>query len=190
MIETRLTKAFLVATVPLAGFLLVAPAHAVERESHLGFGGGLSILSVADKSSTDVGGGLGVFYTYGLTDQWNLLVQGGISLVSTSEPADANTPRTRPYTVSNLSAGIGYVFDVLSWVPYVGVLAGGYMMNGGTIDGAHFLPGASVALGLDYKLNRKLAVGIAGRQHFFFTEMSTYPSFTDVFAKVEYSWGW
>ena len=186
----RLSKVFLSLAAPALVLLFAPRAGAVERESHLGFGGGVSVLSISDKSSADVGGGLSLYYTYGLTDQWNLLVQGGVSLVSLGETADASTPKTRPTMVSNVSAGIGYVFDILSWVPYVGVLAGGYVLNGGTIDGALFLPGASVAVGLDYRLSRKLAVGIAGRQHFFFTEMNTYPSFTDVFAKVEYSWGW
>jgi hypothetical protein len=101
----------------------------------------------------------------------------------------ASTPRTRPAGLADATVGVGYVLDVLRWVPYAGVLVGGYALTGGTIAGTKVLPGAGFALGLDYRLGRSWAVGFAFRQHFV-TEPSTYPSFTQLFARFEYTWGW
>jgi outer membrane protein W len=51
------------------------------------------------------------------------------------------------------------------------------------------LPGAAIALGLDYRISRDWAVGVSARQHAFL-DLSTYPSYTQAFARVQYTWGW
>jgi hypothetical protein len=51
------------------------------------------------------------------------------------------------------------------------------------------LPGVEFALGLDYRCSRRLALGVALRQHMM-SEVSTYPSFSQAFARLEYTWGW
>jgi hypothetical protein len=178
------------AAVLLAGPVLVASgsAQAVEREHHIGVQGGLSLLKIDDKSTLDVGGGGGVHYAYGLSDQFNLMAEGTFNLVALNERAiDASTPGTRPSWVTNVAVGVGYVLDVLTRVPYAGIMVGGYYFGGGTIDGGKLRPGGQIALGLDYRLNRKLAVGVAFRQHYI---SSTYPSFSSFFARFEYTWGW
>ena len=79
---------------------------------------------------------------------------------------------------------------MLTWVPYAGILVGGYGLSGGTIPGMKLLPGVEIALGLDYRArHRPLAVGVAVRQHFL-SETDTYPSFTQLLARFEYVWGW
>jgi hypothetical protein len=134
---------------------------------------------------------VGLHWAYGLSDAFNLMADGAFSLVALGEKASGpTTPHTRPATVSNLDVGVAYVFDVLQWVPWAGVLAGGYMFAGGTIGPVKVLPGAAVALGLDYRVTRTLALGVSARQHCFPFEASTYPSFTQLFARVEYTWGW
>jgi hypothetical protein len=171
--------------------LVPSPAEAAEREHKLGLQLGLSMLKVGDKSTMSTGFGTGLAYSYGLSDAFNLMAEGSFNLVATKQEQDfPDSPRTRPASVSHAGVGVGYVFDVLSWVPYVGLLGGGYYLDGGTLDKARVLPGLGVALGLDYKINFKLAVGVAARQHLMITDLSTYPSFTQVFAKVEYTWGW
>ena len=75
-------------------------------------------------------------------------------------------------------------------MPYVGALAGGYALTGGTIGGTRVLPGAALGAGLDYRFDRSWAGGVALRWHFLFTEASTYPSFTETYARIEYTWGW
>jgi hypothetical protein len=169
---------------------LAPSAWAVEREHHLGIEAGGAMLVIADKSTPDVGAGLGAHWTYGLSDAFNLVVDGSWSLVAIGEKAlDAHTPATRPASVASLDAGVAYVFDVLRWVPWASLELGGYALDGGTISGVKFLPGAAIALGLDYRLTRSWAVGASVRQHAFL-DLSTYPSFTQTFARFEYTWGW
>jgi hypothetical protein len=175
------------AAVAVASFAL--PAGAVEREHHLGVDAGLSLLVLNDK--TDVGGALGGHWAYGLSDVFNLMAEATWSLVALGEKVqDVHTPRTRPTNVANVGAGVGFVFDVLQWVPYAGLLVGGYGLFGGTLDKPRFPLGGTAALGLDYRFRREWAAGVAFRQHLLLTDMSTYPSFTHVFARVEYTWGW
>lgn len=184
-------RSLLGVVVGLAVALAAPSARAVEREHHIGIGTGLSLLKIGDKDTMDVGAGVTGFYTYGITDQFNLLIEGGTSLVALGEQRDAkDTPPTRPTTVSHAAAGVAYVLDVLQWVPYAGVLGGGTYFAGGTVAGGLVLPDAQIALGLDYKFSRRVAFGVALRQHLFLTKMDTYPTFTNIFAKVEYSWGW
>jgi Outer membrane protein beta-barrel domain len=171
------------------GMTLAPRAGAVEREHHLGIDAGGAMLVMSDK--TDVGGALGAHWTYGLTDAFNLMVEAAWSPVALGEKAQgASTPKTRPSSLTDAGVGVGYVLDVLQWVPYAAVLLGGYALTGGTLDGAKILPGASVGLGLDYRFGRSWAAGVAFRQHMLVTEMSTYPSFTQLFARAEYTWGW
>ncbi|HEY8040128.1 MAG TPA: hypothetical protein VIF15_10060 [Polyangiaceae bacterium] len=170
---------------------LATPARAVEREHHLGLDAGAAMLVVHDKSTPDVGGVAGLHYTYGLNDQFNLLVEATWSLVALGETLqDPSTPRTRPSNVTSGGVGLGYVLDVLRWVPWGGVLLGGYALEGGTIDGVKVLPGAAIALGLDYRFDRSWVAGVSVRQHMLVTDMTDYPSFTQAFARFEYTWGW
>jgi hypothetical protein len=165
-------------------------ADALERQHRVGVGLGFALLKVGDKASVSAGLGGGFSYSYGLTDQFNLVAEGGYARVATSESSDATTPRTRPTDVWNGGIGVTYVLDVLRWVPYFGLLGAGYALTGGTIDRPKFVPGAVLALGLDYHINRSFAVGVAFRQHMLLGDISTYPSFTNVFARAEYVWGW
>jgi hypothetical protein len=170
----------------------VAPgAAAVEREHHLGADAGGSVLVVGDKSGADVGPAFGAHWAYGVTDAFNAMVEATFSLVAPGEKAqNARTPMTRPASVSSVSAGVGYVLDVLRWVPYGGALVGGSVLSGGTIAGAKVLPCVVLAAGLDYRFGRSWAAGVALREHLLVTDMSTYPSFTQLFARFEYTLGW
>jgi hypothetical protein len=181
------------ASLALASLIGMSPrqASAIERQHHIGLDPSLSLLKVGDKSTVSVGAGLGLHYTYGINDQFNFMAEMNVSRVAANQEQDfVTSPHTRPADVAHASAGVGYVIDVLQFVPYVGVLLGGYRLSGGTLDEALLLPGASLALGLDYQLDRHWAVGIAGRQHLLFTEASTYPSYTTLMLRFEYMWGY
>jgi len=176
----------------VAGSLCVAPheARAVERQHHIGLDPSLSMLKVDDKSTLSVGAGVGVHYTYGISDQFNLMVELNASRVAANQEQDfPDSPRTRPANVAHGLAGVGYVIDVLRWVPYFGVLVGGYHLSGGTLDSAVVAFGAAAQLGLDYQLSRSWAVGVAGQQHFLLTKLSDYPSYTTLLLRLEYMWG-
>jgi Outer membrane protein beta-barrel domain len=182
-------RALAAAAGALASVALASPALAVEHEHHLGVDVGGSVLVIGDKSTSDVGGTAMVHYTYDLSDEFQLMLEGAYSLVALGQTADnGRTPHTYPEWVANADAGIGYVFDVLTWVPYVGVLVGGYGLSGGTIHGFKAMPGVEVALGLDYRISQSISVGVAGRQHFL-SETDTYPSFTQVLGRFEFVWG-
>jgi hypothetical protein len=165
-------------------------AGAVEREQQIGVDIGGAVLTIKDKSTPDVGGALGLHYSYGLSDAFNFVAEGGWSLVALDQKLDnPDTPHTRPASIFNANVGLAYVLDVLRWVPWGAVLVGGYALTGGTIDSVKWLPGAEIALGLDYRFDRSWAAGVTARETFL-TETSTYTSFTQAFARIEYTWGW
>jgi hypothetical protein len=177
--------------VGVAVVVLPGAAQAVEREHALGVDVGGAIFMVADKSSPDIGGSIGLHYTYGLSDAFNLVADAGWSLVALNETlTDPTTPHTRPTNITNADVGLAYVLDVLQWVPWGAAEIGGYALDGGTIGGVQVLPGAAIAVGLDYRLNRSWAIGVSAREHLLFTELSTYPSFMQAFVRMEYVWGW
>ncbi len=183
-----------IATASLALLLVAAPASAVERQHHLALAPSLGLLKV-DQSPLSVGAGINALYTYGLTDQFNLVLEGGSSILSySSDPQDPEkdktVPKTRPGNLSTLGTGLTYVLDVLRFVPYGGVLLGGNVLGGGTLPDARFVPSIQLALGLDYQFNRLVSAGVGYRQHIFFAEPSTYPSYSVIFAKIELSWGY
>lgn len=170
-----------------AGLSLVAGAAnawAVEHEHALSVGGGLSILDVSGKGSADVGGGAAVAYSYGLSDAFNFMAEASWSLVALKE-----TVANAPEMATTLNVGVGYVFDVVRWVPYAGLLVGSAALNGGGINGVKFLPDAAVALGFDYRFDRTWSAGLALRQYML-SDPGTYPTYSQGFVRVEYIWGW
>ncbi len=168
-----------------------APASAIERQHHLGLSPTLSILKVDAKETSSPGGGLTLHYAYGLTDQFNFMFEGGSSaLYNDVAPGTEGAPATIPTRVDHAGVGIGYVLDILRWVPYFGVMGTGYVLNGGTLPKAAVVVGVALAAGLDYQLGRHFALGIAVRQGFPATQLSTYPSFTQVLLRAEYVWGY
>lgn len=178
-------------------------AGAVEREHQLGVDVGAAMLTIPDTPTPELGPAFGVHYGYGITDQFNLLVEFQYSLLSLAvnnpaAPASSSgtaTPATPtstndPAQMWNGDVGLTYILDVLRWVPYFGALAGGYVMNGGTLTAARFLPGAEIVVGLDYLLTPKWAVGFELSEHFlFYNPTSLYTSYTTAFARTEFRWG-
>ena len=187
--------------VAVAVAAFASTAGAVEREQQLGVDVGPAILVINNKNTSDFGATLGGHYSYGLSDAFNFLAEGAFSLVALGQKDDdPKHSHTYPGWVANADVGIAYVFDVLSWVPYAGLLFGAYDLSGGNINGMKILPGAAVAVGLDYRWSPTLAFGLAIREHFLSAglferalsqdDTSNYPSFTQVLARAEYTWGW
>jgi hypothetical protein len=171
--------------------LWAAPAAAVERESHIGGDFGPTMLTISGKSSPDIGATVGLHYTYGISDAFNLVADAAWSLVALNETLiDPTTPRNRPTNVTNVDAGVAYVLDVLTWVPWGAAEIGGYALQGGTIGGVQVLPGVALSVGLDYRFTRSFSAGLMLREHLLFTQMSTYTSFTQALLRAEYVWGW
>lgn len=166
-------------------------AHAIERQHHLGLAPAFGMLTVANKSTLSVGGGGAIHYAYGLTDQWNLSVEASSVIVAANQKQDfATAPRNRPATVDHLGLGLGYVIDILRWVPYLNAHGGLYRVAGGTLPDPLWIPGVSLGLGLDYQINRHFAVGVALREHFMLTKLDDYASYTTGLLRFEYMWGY
>lgn len=174
----------------VAATLACRDGAALERQHHLGLGGGLSILKVDDKSTTSVGAGGALHYTYGLSDAFNLMAEFSSSIVALDERLDTpETPRTRPAAVDTLGAGLAYTIDVTRLVPYIGVLASGSRLSGGTLEKPALPLGVQLAAGVDYPVTSHLTLGFAFRQHLMLTDLGTYPSFTNFFFRVGFVWG-
>lgn len=183
----------------LAVTLAPAAAGAVERQHHVGVDAGLAVLAVKNKDTPSFGAGFLAHWAYGLTDAWQIAAEGGWSLVSLGEQKDIQVdqsgqkvtlPNNRPGNLVQGSAGVNYVFDVLRWVPYAGIYATGFGLFGGNLEKPRFVMGGTLAVGLDYRVTRAFSAGVAVRQHFPFSSMDDYPSFTHVLLRAELVWGW
>jgi hypothetical protein len=174
-----------------AALLLALPssAQAYERQWHAG--GGLGYAFFAEGGNTLHGLGVGAHLTYGLSDAFNLLVQ--VDGSNHFGPAPF-----APRVLASGSVGVGYVIDVLQWVPYVGVMAGGYGVFAPGACGAAGEPacvgarlGLSVPFGLDYQLSRSFALGVAGRYGILlFGEAGGVGQTLTMYLRAEYLWGY
>lgn len=176
-----------------------AVAGAVEKQHHLGIDAGLGILAINKKDVPSVGATFLGHWTYGLTDQFQIAIEGGYSIVSLGEVANQTVmqngmmvklPNNRPAHVFQVGAGVNYVLDVLRWVPYFGVHATVFGLLGGNLPSPRLAIGPTLAAGLDYQITRALSVGFSARQHFPISDPNDYPSFTQLMARAELVWGW
>jgi len=181
--------------VAIALLAFSANALAFEHQSHIGVDGGVAFISIDQKPTLSVGGGGGIHYAYGLSDAFNLLVEGAFCPVALQEDKVTNgmtNPTNRATMIENVGVGVAYTLDVVRWVPYVGIMASGFTLHGGTIDGVRVTAGATIAAGIDYQLTpgpKHFALGIAVRQHFMLSDLNDYPSYTQIFFRAEYVWG-
>lgn len=155
-------------------------AAAFERQQHLGAGAGLALAVPQETSGAVPGGAFAAHYAYGLTDAFNLLLEGGGAVLG----------KGGPRFVGDAGVGIAYAFDVVEWVPYVGVVGEGFLLGGGTKARAEGAFGGALALGIDWQTSRSFAIGLAARQHVVATRFAEVPSFTTVLLRAELLWGW
>jgi hypothetical protein len=186
-------KSVAVALASLAVWLVPSAAQAYEHQHQFGIDGGVALLSINQTPGLPAGGGGGLHYAYGLTDAFNLLVEGAFSGVVLQPLAMGTAPQNNRATmIENVGVGIGYVLDVVRWVPYVGVLGSAFSLHGGSVDDVRFAGGVTIAAGIDYQLSggpRHFALGLAVRQHFMLSDLGDYPSYTQIFLRAEYVWG-
>jgi len=149
------------------------------------------MLTIDGKSTQSVGGGGAIHYAYGLSDQFNLMIEASSAIVAKDQQQDnPDSPRNRPAAVDHGSVGVGYVIDILQWVPYIGLQGGVYRLAGGTMPSALITPGVVLSAGLDYQITRHLAAGIAVREHMMLSKLDTYPSYLTAALRFEYMWGY
>jgi len=167
----------------LGASLLTARAHAFERQWHLGGGLGAGFFSDGD---TSAGPALGLHAAYGLSDMFDLKVEGLAAMHSHQEES---------FQLLSGSAGLAYKLDVIQWIPYAGIQVGYYHLTGDVLPGnlsGHEL-GLSVDLGLDYAVSRSLGMGVQLRYHGFMNDpissMADAPYFCALL-RAEYRWGY
>jgi len=137
-------------------------ADAYERQWHVGGGLGYALLlnggAIPTESSSLHGLGADLHLTYGLNDTFNLLLQVDGSIA----------PGPTPVVLAGGSAGAAYVIDVLRWVPWVGLMAGGYAVSAldpcSSADSpcTTFRLGVTLPFGLDYQVTRSFTLGATG----------------------------
>jgi hypothetical protein len=180
------------AALPLSGMLVIvfAPrtASAWERGQGLGLDAGMAMLTI-NNENPETGVAFGLHYSLRLTDQFDLVGELGGAITDLDPIVTPTSPTDRPQMVWNATAGVIYKLDIVRFVPYFGALVGPFLMNGGSLPSPLVLPGAEVAVGGDYFLTRQWAVGLAIRETFFVTDMSTYPSYLTVTGRIEFTWG-
>lgn len=177
----------------LAVVAFASPAKAFEKQQHIAVQAGPSLLVVSgtEQSSTNIGAALGATYTYGVSDMFNLHASVTGSLFSAGANAADKKPLPRqPLLLAGAHVGGSYLIDVLRWVPYVGADVGATAFAGHDFAAPRFFPSARAFAGLDYQLDRHLAIGGLARQEFFVTKMSNYSSRTELLFKFEYAWGY
>jgi len=194
------TRALVAVAVAATAAAFAGPARADGGDQHFGLEVGGAQLFIDDKTTTSQGLYTGAHYAYALSDMFLLGAQFGYSLIALDQQLDTpKTPRDYPSSVFNLDLGLTYILDVLRWVPYATALVGGYGLTGGTVEGLRLWPGVGIAFGVDYRVTPELAVGVGLQEHLIrqihsdpFSQHnwgiddSPYPTFTQVFARIEY----
>lgn len=190
--SARFARSGLAACASLAATTLGATdAGAVERQWHVGLDGGYALaafpatkLGGVDLAAAKVSGfDVGLHGTYGLTDAFNLRAHADLSAFDLPEPRSS---------VISINSGLGaeYVFDVLRWVPYVGVTAGPNVLlvqgDRSVVQLAIEVPG-----GLGYQLNRSWTIGAEVRYRLLLLgEPDRTPTHGFVgLARAEFAWG-
>src|SRR5262249_15014118 len=99
----------------------------------------------------------------------------------------ATNEQTPSVDVGSVGLGVAYTLDITRWVPYLGLLAGGYRLPG---EAGGWAAGFQIPLRLGYRIARKAIVGIQVRYHSLFTFASfDSRSYTTTFLRGEFVWG-
>jgi hypothetical protein len=160
---------------------ITSPGRAYERQWHVGVGFGYALGGFPGGAVSGFGGG--THLTYGVSDAFNLRLHGDVAAFDLPEPA------TSAILLSG-ALGAEYVFDVLEWVPYVGLSAAPVtMLVQGGATRVHL--GVELPFGLGYQLDRSWTVGVEGRYRLMlFGDPATSPTHNLLaLARLEYAWG-
>jgi hypothetical protein len=175
----------LLPAIGLALGLGLSPARALAFEGQWHAGGGIGAGFFAD-SATRAGPAIGLHGAYGLSDYFDVKLEGLAALHSRDEHG---------LGLYAVSAGLAYKIDVIQWIPYVGVQVGYYRLSGTDRPG-QLHPnelGMSVDLGMDYAVSRSFGLGLELRYHGFLSDplasLGDAPYFSALL-RAEYRWGW
>jgi hypothetical protein len=159
------------------GLALLLPAAAAgdEGESALSIGAGLATFTIPDHGG--LGGTIGGDYERGLSDAFWLRASAAGAIYRGSDAEGA-------VYGGRATIGLTYVVDVLKYVPYIHLGAGGLALGGPEID-AELRPLGEIGVGLDVLSRRGLSYGPFARLQTSFDETA----FVEVGARVTWRWG-
>jgi opacity protein-like surface antigen len=151
------------------------PAHAFEREWHLGAGLGV----VAPSAPYRLGAAASVHAAYGVSDVFD----ARLSWTSSFPDQKGGVGRT---SLSQGALGLAYKIDVIEWIPYAGVRAG-FFHFGSAPAGSFARTGASIGwmAGLDYAVTRSFGLGAEVSYDMFLAEGGA----SGALIRAEYRWG-
>jgi len=162
------------ATLTCAALLVVStPARAFERQWH--FGGGLGLAAPSD--GYGAGPALGIHGAYGLSDVFDARLE---------LQASRNEAGSLPVWFYGARAALAYKLDVIQWIPYGGVSAGGFAI---AWDGGSLLrPSVGALVGLDYAASRHVGLGVVGTGDYVFVDSGV--TVLCALLRAEYRFGW
>jgi hypothetical protein len=161
-------------------------AQATERQWRLGVDGTYGMAGLPETTTAGLGGG--AHLTYGLTDAFNLRANADVTAL----------PLPAPATLAwmwNTTVGAEYVFDILRWVPTIGLLAGPvglYRQGDGQVllDRHDVYLGLEIPLGLGYQVIPEFTVGAEGRYRMLLVGTDVGPiNYLSGHVRAEYVWG-
>jgi hypothetical protein len=153
--------------------LAAEPAHAFERQWHLG--GGLGAGGPTGDYS--LGPVLGLHAAYGISDVFDARLE----LQGSAHELDGLAT-----SFYGARLGIAYKLDVIQWIPYAGISGGGFAVAGETWTVLR--PSVGAFVGLDYAVSRHFGVGVLGIGDYVFTAYGK--TLVAVLLRAEYRFGW
>jgi hypothetical protein len=171
------------ALLSAAAWLCPQQARAFEGQWHLGAGLGV----MAPTSSYELGGALALHGAYGISDVFDARLTLASSLFKPKESDDAAATRSSDtLNLSLATLGLAYKLDVIEWVPYFGVRAGGYYFGSEPLAPYSRRGGAIGGMaGFDYSFSRSFAVGTELSYDLLLPEGGVYGALV----RAEYRWG-
>jgi len=183
------------------GVLLTAQtAWAEQREFTLGLQPQYGLTYLENRQAS--GGGASLHVAYGITDAVGVQLLAGATAhpLSPIEPEDASMKGDPGGDLASwhASAGVVYALDVVRIVPFfeanIGVLG---LYRSSNPSGNQKAPtiehalnvGASLGLGADYLITRRISVGVALRYHAFLTDLARIPIYLTVGPRVSLRFG-
>jgi hypothetical protein len=169
---------------------LARPAAADEREFMLAVEPAFSLIHVGN--STAWGGGGGVDLSYGVSDAIAIRVTGAFTGQAIGDYT-TDTTRNPSGTVLSYHAGAGltYIIDILRVVPFIdfsfGLVGSRRPTPQGDVWQNDF--GMEIGIGLDYLINRRIAVGAVVRYHAYLTALSTIPVWLYAGPRIAFHFG-
>jgi hypothetical protein len=158
-------------------WLLPDAASAFERQWHVGAGLG----GVAPRSAYGLGGALALHGAYGLSDVFD----ARLTLESSLHKLDGDDASST-VSLSLATLGLAYKLDIIEWVPYFGVRAGGYYWGSAPVAPYSQRGGAIGGMaGCDYSFSRSAAIGVELSYDLLLPEGNV----SGALLRAEYRWG-